>query len=67
LVLNALRKTEHISHFSLEEAVSIAKDVGAERTYLTHISHQMGCHDFVNRELPDSIQIAYDGLKVSMV
>ena len=66
LVINALRRTQHISHFTLEEAVSIANEIGAEKTYLTHISHQMGKHDHVNAELPDNIRIAYDGLIVDL-
>ena len=66
LVLNALRQTEHISHFTLNEAVTIATDIGAEKTYLTHISHQMGCHKQINELLPEGIQLAYDGLQVSI-
>ena len=63
LVLNALRREKHISHFTLEEAVSVANDFKAEKTYFTHISHQMGLHDEVNKELPEGIELAYDGLK----
>ena len=66
LVLNALRKTEHISHFSLEEALAIIKEIKPEKAYLTHISHLMGKHDEVNLELPDNVEIAYDGLQVEL-
>ncbi len=66
LVLNALRKTEHISHFTLDEAVEIANAVNAEKTYLLHISHQMGLHAEVNKELPEGIEIAFDGLKIEI-
>ncbi|GAB5539837.1 MAG: MBL fold metallo-hydrolase [Salibacteraceae bacterium] len=66
LVLNALRKTSHISHFTLEEAVKVAKDVGAEKTYLTHISHQMGRHQEVAMELPPSVEIAFDGQVIEL-
>ena len=66
LVLNALRKTEHISHFTLQEAIDIAKDVNAEKTYLLHISHQMGRHDAVSEELPEGVEIAYDGLTIEV-
>lgn len=66
LVLNALRKNFHISHFTLEEAVEIAQKLGAERTYLTHISHQMGCHQEVEQELPEGVSIAYDGLEIEV-
>ena len=62
LVINALRKKEHISHFTLEEAVSLSQEVGAIQTYLTHISHLMGTHNSVSKELPKGVQIAYDGL-----
>jgi phosphoribosyl 1,2-cyclic phosphate phosphodiesterase len=66
LVLNALRRTEHISHFTLDEAVGISKEINAEQTYLTHISHQMGCHVAVNKELPEGVQIAFDGLQLPL-
>ena len=62
LVINALRKKEHISHFTLKEAVSLSQEVGAIQTYLTHISHLMGTHKSVSEELPKGVQIAYDGL-----
>ncbi len=64
LVLNALRKEEHISHFTLSEAIDLAKEIGAERTYFTHISHQLGLHDVVQAELPEGMFLAYDGLKL---
>ena len=62
LVVNALRKKEHISHFTLKEAISLSQEVGAIQTYLTHISHLMGSHKSVSEELPEGVQIAYDGL-----
>jgi len=62
LVINALRKEKHISHFNLEEALSIIEKIKPERAYLTHISHLMGFHKEVNTELPNHVQIAYDGL-----
>ena len=64
LVLNALRREAHISHFTLAEAIGIAEMVGAEKTYLTHISHQMGKHRDVEKELPANVELAFDGLKV---
>jgi phosphoribosyl 1,2-cyclic phosphate phosphodiesterase len=64
LVLNALRKEAHVSHFTLEEALEIAEKVGARETYLTHISHQLGVHDVVQAELPAGVFLAYDGLVV---
>ena len=62
LVLNALRREPHISHFTLEEAIAIAKEIRAPHTYFTHISHQLGLHDAVSDELPEGIHLAYDGL-----
>ena len=65
LVVNALRKTPHISHFSLEEAVEFARETGVSNVYFTHISHQMGLHHEVNAELPNGMALAYDGLKLT--
>lgn len=62
LVLNALQKDQHISHLNLEEALILAEDIGAEQTYLTHISHRMGRHEDIMNELPKNINLAYDGL-----
>jgi phosphoribosyl 1,2-cyclic phosphate phosphodiesterase len=63
LVLNALRRTPHISHFTLEEATEMAQKIGAKQTYFTHMSHQIGLHKDVCNELPDGIDLAHDGLK----
>ncbi len=66
VVLNALRKKKHVSHFNLEEAVSLLKEINPERAYLTHISHMMGLHEDVEKELPDFIKIAYDKLTIDI-
>lgn len=66
LILNALRKTEHISHFTLGEALGIIEKIKPKKAYLTHISHMMGCHDEVSKELPENVEIAYDGLQVEL-
>jgi phosphoribosyl 1,2-cyclic phosphate phosphodiesterase len=66
LVLNALRRDEHISHFTLEEAIALAQEIGAEQTYLTHISHQLGLHEEVQGELPKGVYLAYDRLSLSI-
>ena len=66
IVLNALQKTEHISHFTFDEAVSLLKRLKPERAFLIHLSHRMGLHKEVEKELPDFIRIAYDGLKISI-
>ena len=66
LVINALQREEHISHMTLSEAIDFAKKVGAKQTYLTHISHRLGKHSEVSKELPEGIQLAYDGLKITL-
>jgi len=66
LVLNALRKESHISHFTLSEAVALAKELNVPEVYFTHISHQLGKHENINRELPPHIRLAYDGLTLSL-
>lgn len=66
LVLNALRPKRHPSHFSLDEAVEKAKEIGAEKTYFTHLGHLIGIHEKVNARLPNGMELAYDGLKLSM-
>ena len=64
LVLNALRREKHISHFTLDEAVQLIQELNPEQAYLTHISHQLGLHDEVENELPNNIHLAYDGLAI---
>ncbi|KLT65527.1 MBL fold metallo-hydrolase [Pedobacter sp. BMA] len=66
LVINALQKEAHISHFTLSEAINFAQMIGAEITYLTHISHNLGLHEQVEQELPANIRLAYDGLKIEL-
>lgn len=66
LVVNALQKEAHISHFTLAEAIAFAKKIGAEKTYFTHISHRLGKHDDISKELPPSVELAYDGLKIEI-
>lgn len=66
LVINALQKESHISHFTLNEAIAFAKKVGAETTYMTHISHNLGLHEEVERDLPSNIRLAYDGLTIEL-
>lgn len=66
VVLNALQKTEHISHYTLQEAIDVAREIGAEKTYFTHISHKLGLHQEVSAELPEGMELAWDGLKVAL-
>lgn len=66
LVLNALRKEKHVSHFTLQEAIDLAIELDIPEIYLTHISHQLGKHQEINQELPSHIKLAYDGLKLTI-
>lgn len=66
LVLNALRHEAHPSHFTLKEAIEVASAVGAEKTYFTHISHQLGLHEEAEATLPDGMHLAYDGLTLHL-
>lgn len=66
LVINALRKEPHVSHFNLEQALEIISTVAPEKAYLTHISHMMGLHEEVKDELPGNVYLAYDGLSFSL-
>mgnify|MGYP000274166479 CR=1 FL=1 len=66
LVLNALRKETHISHFNLEEALDIIEKVKPKKAYLTHLSHHMGTHRKVSLTLPQNVEIAYDGLRITV-
>ncbi|MFT5970601.1 MAG: phosphoribosyl 1,2-cyclic phosphate phosphodiesterase [Flavobacteriales bacterium] len=66
LVLNALRREKHISHFTLDEAIALVNELKPKHTYLTHISHQLGTHDDVTQELPSHISLASDGLQISL-
>lgn len=61
LVLDALRRRPHPTHFTLEQAVAEAQRIGAKRTYFTHIAHELS-HAETNAELPDGMALAYDGL-----
>lgn len=62
LIVNALRKEEHISHFNLEEALDFIQKVQPKKAYLTHISHLFGTHDEIEALLPAGVHVAYDGL-----
>ena len=63
LVVNALRKEKHVSHFTLREAIDFIREISPKKAYITHISHQMGLHKKISQELPQGIYFAYDGLK----
>lgn len=66
LVINALRKAKHFSHYCLPEALEVIERVGPERAYLTHMSHEMGLHAEVSAELPEGVELAYDRLTVEI-
>lgn len=64
LVLNALRREVHPSHFTLDEALELVYELQPQRAYFTHISHQLGLHQEVERELPSHVRLAFDGLQL---
>lgn len=66
VVINALRKKKHLSHFNLEEAIEIINILQPRKAFLTHISHQMGKYEDISKELPANIFLAYDGLKINI-
>lgn len=65
-IVNALRYDKHLSHFTVEEAIAISRKVGAERTYFTHMSHQIGLHEKIRYTLPEGMAFAYDCLGVEV-
>lgn len=66
LVINALRIREHPTHFNLDEALELIEKVKPSKAYLTHISHKLGFHAEVEKELPKNVYLAYDGLKITV-
>jgi phosphoribosyl 1,2-cyclic phosphate phosphodiesterase len=66
LVINALHKKKHLSHFNLEQALAIIEKINPQKAYLIHLSHTMGTHRKVSLELPKNVEIAYDGLRISI-
>lgn len=67
LVINALRKQKHFSHYCLSEALEIVKQVNPREAYLTHMSHEMGLFANTEKELPPHVHLAYDGLKIDIL
>ena len=66
LVVNALRREKHISHYTLDEAVQLVQELGIPKAYFTHISHQLGRHEEIETMLPEGIHLGYDGLVVEV-
>jgi len=64
LVVNALRKEKHISHYTLEEAINLVQELQVPKAYFTHISHQLGRHEQIEKTLPEGIHLGYDGLQI---
>lgn len=66
IVVNALRKEKHISHFTLEEAITLVQQLAIPTAYFTHISHQLGRHQIIEDSLPAGIHLSYDGLAITV-
>lgn len=64
LVLNSLRREPHISHFTVEEAIALSRELKAGKTYLTHISHQLGTTAEISTQLPSNVELALDGMQL---
>lgn len=65
LIINALRRKKHISHFNLEEALGIVDEIQPEKTYLTHLSHDFGLHSDIQKELPENVFVGYDDCRLN--
>ncbi len=66
LVINALRIAEHPTHFNLAKALDFIKEINPKKAYITHISHQLGFHKTVEKQLPKNVFLAYDGLEIEV-
>ncbi len=66
LILNALQHAPHVSHFNLKEALRMVSVIKPAKTYFTHISHKLGRHADTEKNLPDNVSLAYDGLEISL-
>ena len=64
LIINSLQREKHISHYNLEEALEVIKELAPQKAYLTHIGHGMGLHNEVEKELPKNVFISYDNLEI---
>jgi phosphoribosyl 1,2-cyclic phosphate phosphodiesterase len=64
LIINALRHKKHLSHFTLDEAINLVQELNVPHAYFTHISHQLGKHQQINSELPNGVELAYDGMRL---
>jgi phosphoribosyl 1,2-cyclic phosphate phosphodiesterase len=64
IVLNALRKEKHISHYTIDEAIAEVQGLAIPKGYFTHISHQLGRHEEISADLPAGIELSYDGMQL---
>jgi phosphoribosyl 1,2-cyclic phosphate phosphodiesterase len=65
LVVSALRIDTHPTHFNLEEALAFIAEIQPQKAYLTHISHRLGFHEEISKQLPENVFLSYDGLEVN--
>jgi len=66
IVINALQKESHISHYNLKEALELITELKPKKAFLTHISHKLGFHENISSEIPENVFLAYDGLKINI-
>lgn len=66
LVLNALQHAPHVSHFNLKEALGMVSKIQPGKAYFTHVSHKLGLHAETEKNLPDNVSLAYDGLEITV-
>ncbi len=66
LIVNALHRSEHLSHFNLEEALAFIAEINPQRAYLTHVSHMFGKHQEIEASLPPNVFVAYDGMTIQL-
>ncbi len=66
VVLSALQKQEHLSHFNLEQAIETVKELEIPKAYFIHMGHRMGLQRTIEKELPNGMELAYDGLKIEL-
>lgn len=65
LVIDALRPRSHVTHFSLDESIEIARRLKPQRTIFTHMSHELG-HAKINATLPEGMELGYDGQRIPL-
>lgn len=66
LIISALQKEAHHSHATLDEALALIKQINPRRAFITHLSHKMGCHEVIEKELPKGVKLAFDGMELSL-